>query len=150
MRAYLRAYVQEALRTKTRGPGRPKSKAAPDSKKNRLIGGIVYEMSCLFHRDPAAKTKTDKEIARLLKTSKHCRCKLPSEETVRIRVGDAFKVFEDSQTPGLHRRERRARAIELMAIMGAGERIVIVFEKDKQLDLLNTKTGEINLTSRPR
>ena len=40
MRAYLRAYVQEALRTKTRGPGRPKSKAAPDSKKNRLIGAL--------------------------------------------------------------------------------------------------------------
>jgi len=74
---------------------------------------------------------------------------LPSEETVRIRVGDAFKVFEDSQTPGLHRRERRARAIELVAIRGAGERIVIVFEKHKQLDLLNTKTGEINLTHAP-
>src|SRR6476619_3404015 len=33
--------------------------------------------------------------------------------------------------------------------MGAGERIVIVFEKHKQLDLLNTKTGEINLTHAP-
>ena len=115
MRAYLRTYVQEALQTKTPGPGRPKSKGTPLSKKNRVISDIVYEMSRLFHTDPAAKTKNNKEIARRLKTSKYCRCKLPSEQTVRIRVGDAFKMFKMP----------RARAIEVMAKMGAGEMIVL-------------------------
>jgi hypothetical protein len=116
MRAYLRAYVQEALRTQTRGPGRPKSKDEWYSKKHALLVDLGHQMSNLFHKDPTAKSQTNEEIAEFLKWPKNI---ANNTGTKRIRVGETIRYFSQGLFPHLSRREYRVRAIEFLAAIGA-------------------------------
>ena len=61
---------------------------------------------CFVHKDPAAKSQANKEIAQLLDWPENLR---NNTDTQRIRVGEAIRYFNDDLFPHLPRRGYQVR-----------------------------------------
>ena len=110
--------------TQKKAPGRPKKifSKGPPTGKDAMIIDLSVQLMILFHTNPAAKTRTNSEIAALLDWSKWRNGNL-NDDTKRRRVGDAINLWGganwlEKDLVGLSGSERRSRIIDDMAKLG--------------------------------